>query len=121
MYQNKPIYWLFSSSKGAFQAIIYAHRMDRYTIEVMRSKYLLPYRSFVEKKIAALDARAAELSTAERKELDRLRKDIAELDEYAQRVEVVAGESAQRDPVFDLDDGIAHNHALFGDIATKLK
>lgn len=121
MYQNKPIYWLFSSSKGAFQAIIYAHRMDRYTIEVMRSKYLLPYRSFVEKKIAALDTRAAELSTGERKELDRLRKDIVELDEYAQRVEVVAGESAQRDPVFDLDDGMARNHALFAPIATKLK
>lgn len=121
MYQNRPIYWEFASKNGAFRALVYAHRMDRYTVEVVRSKYLLPYRSFVEKKIAALDARAAELSTAERKELDRLRKDIAELDEYAQRVEVVAGESAQRDPVFDLDDGIARNHALFAPIATKLK
>lgn len=121
MYQNKPIYWLFSSPKGAFQAIVYAHRMDRYTVEVMRSKYLLPYRNFVEKKIAALDVRAAELSTAERKELDRLRKDIVELDEYARQVEVVAGESARRDPVFDLDDGIVRNHALFDSIATKLK
>lgn len=27
MYQNRPIYWLFSSKKGAFQCIAYMHRM----------------------------------------------------------------------------------------------
>lgn len=33
MYQNRPIYWLFSSKKGAFQCITYMHRMDAYTVE----------------------------------------------------------------------------------------
>ena len=35
--------------------------------------------------------------------------------------EKVAAETAARSTVFDLDDGIIHNHALFGDIVTKLK
>lgn len=122
MYQNRPIYWEFASKKGAFRALVYAHRMDRYTVEVLRSKYLLPYRAFIERKIAALEARDSDLSTKERKELNNLRNQILpELTEYAERVEVVAQRSAMRDPVFDLDDGIIKNHALFGDIVTKLK
>ena len=122
MYQNRPIYWEFASKKGAFRALVYAHRMDRYTVEVLRSKYLLPYIGHIERKIAALELRQNELTTSERRDLDNLRnKTLPELREYAQRVEVVAGERAKCDPVFDLDDGIIHNHALFGDIVTKLK
>lgn len=122
MYQNRPIYWEFASKKGAFRALVYAHRMDRYTVEVLRSKYLLPYIGHIERKIAALELRQNELTTSERRELDNLRnKILPELREYHDRVEKVAAETAARSTVFDLDDGIIHNHALFGDIVTKLK
>ena len=122
MYQNRPIYWEFASKKGAFRALVYAHRMDKFTVEVLRSKYLLPYINFIEQKIANLDARQSDLSTAERRELDNLRnKILPELREYHDRVEQVAAETAARTTVFDLDDGIIKNHALFGDIVTKLK
>ena len=122
MYQNRPIYWEFASKKGAFKAIIYAHRMDKYTIEVLRSKYILPYIKFIENKISNLESREQELSTKERRELDNLRtKILPELEEYHSRVEQVAAETAARPQVFDLDDGIPHNHSLFGDIVTKLK
>lgn len=122
MYQNRPIYWEFASKKGAFRALVYAHRMDRYTVEVLRSKYLLPYIGHIERKIAALELRQNELTTAERRELDTLRtKTLPELREYHDRVERVAAETAARTEVFDLDDGIIRNHALFGDIVTKLK
>lgn len=122
MYQNRPIYWEFASKKGAFRALVYAHRMDRYTVEVLRSKYLLPYIGHIERKIAALELRQNELTTSERRELDNLRtKTLPELREYHDRVEKVAAETAARSTVFDLDDGIIHNHALFGDIVTKLK
>lgn len=122
MYQNRPIYWEFASKKGAFRALVYAHRMDKFTVEVLRSKYLLPYINFIEQKIANLDARQSDLSTPERRELDNLRKKILpELREYHDRVEQVAAETAARTTVFDLDDGIIKNHALFGDIVTKLK
>lgn len=43
MYQNRPIYWLFSSKKGAFQCLAYMHRMNAYTAERIRTKYLLPH------------------------------------------------------------------------------
>lgn len=122
MYQNRPIYWEFASKKGAFRALVYAHRMDRYTVEVLRSKYLLPYIGHIERKIASLELRQNELTTSERRELDNLRnKTLPELREYHDRVERVAAETAARSTVFDLDDGIIHNHALFGDIVTKLK
>ncbi|ROT16602.1 BREX-1 system adenine-specific DNA-methyltransferase PglX [uncultured Duncaniella sp.] len=122
MYQNRPIYWEFASPKGAFRALVYAHRMDKFTVEVLRSKYLLPYINFIEQKIANLEARATDLSTAERRELDNLRKKtLPELREYHDRVQQVAAETAARDTIFDLDDGIPHNHALFGSIVTKLK
>lgn len=122
MYQNRPIYWEFASKKGAFRALVYAHRMDRYTVEVLRSKYLLPYIGHIERKIAALELRQNELTTAERRELDTLRnKTLPELEEYHKRVEKVAAETAARTEVFDLDNGIIKNHALFGDIVTKLK
>lgn len=122
MYQNRPIYWEFASKKGAFRVLVYAHRMDRYTVEVLRSKYLLPYIGHIERKIAALELRQNELTTSERRELDNLRnKTLPELREYHDRVEKVAAETASRSTVFDLDDGIPHNHALFGDIVTKLK
>lgn len=122
MYQNRPIYWEFASPKGAFRALVYAHRMDKFTVEVLRSKYLLPYINFIEQKIHNLDARANDLSTAERRELDNLRKKtLPELREYHDRVQQIAAETAARETVFDLDDGIPHNHALFGSIVTKLK
>lgn len=122
MYQNRPIYWEFASPKGAFRALVYAHRMDKFTVEVHRSKYLLPYINFIEQKIVNLEARATDLSTAERRELDNLRKKtLPELREYHDRVQQIAAETAARDTVFDLDDGIPHNHALFGSIVTKLK
>lgn len=122
MYQNRPIYWEFASKKGAFKAIIYAHRMDKYTIEVLRSKYVLPYIKHIENKISNLESREQELSTKERRELDNIRtKILPELEEYHSRVEQVAAETAARPQVFDLDDGIPHNHSLFGDIVTKLK
>ena len=117
MYQNRPIYWLFSSKKGAFKCIVYAHRMTKHTVALIRTKYLLRYITHLEEKETAMASRYAELSTRERKELERLRKDIDECKEYQIRVEAVADRSI----AFDLDAGIPANHALFGDIAVKLK
>ncbi len=65
MYQNRPIYWLFASKKGAFQCIAYLHRMTPYTCERIRGKYLLPYIDSLRQRIADLAARESALSTAE--------------------------------------------------------
>ena len=111
MYQNRPIYWLFSSKKGAFQIIAYMHRMNAYTAERVRSKYLLPYIEHLESEIDKLDARRAELSTKETKQLQALQKQLDE------RLQVVAEQAIS----FDLDDGVVVNYAKFGDILQKIK
>ena len=116
-YQNRPIYWLFSSKKGAFQVIAYMHRMNAYTAERVRSKYLLPYIEHLEAEIDKLDARRAELSTKETKQLQALQKQLDECREYHERLQVVAEQAIS----FDLDDGVIVNYAKFGDILQKIK
>lgn len=117
MYQNRPIYWLFSSKKGAFKALVYVHRMHPYTVEQVRTRYLLKYMDWLRSEAQRLEVRDTDLTTAERRRLDRLRTDIEECEEYHERLQVVAENAI---PI-DLDNGIPANHALFGDIVTKLK
>lgn len=117
MYQNRPIYWLFASKKGAFKALVYVHRMHPYTVEQVRTRYLLKYMDWLRSEAQRLEIRDADLTTTERRRLDRLRSDIEECEEYHERLQVVAEQAI---PI-DLDNGIPANHALFGDILTKLK
>lgn len=117
MYQNRPIYWLFSSKKGAFQCLAYMHRMDAYTAERVRSKYLLPHMEWLGNQIADLVAAQGTLSTAQSRTLDRLRKELDECREYHDRLHVVADHQI----AFNLDDGVVVNYAKFGDILAKIK
>lgn len=117
MYKNRPIYWLFASKKGAFKALVYVHRMHPYTVEQIRSRYLLKYMDWLRSEAQRLEIRDADLTTAERRRLDRLRLDIEECEEYHERLQVIAEKAI---PI-DLDNGIPANHALFGDVVTKLK
>ena len=117
MYQNRPIYWLFSSKKGAFQCLAYMHRMDAYTAERVRSKYLLPHMEWLANEIADMVANEAMLTTPQRRNLENLRKQLDECREYHDRLHVVADQQIG----FDLDDGVVVNHAKFGDVLAKIK
>lgn len=117
MYQNRPIYWLFSSKKGAFQCIVYMHRMNAYTAEKVRTGYLLPHIEWLMARQEELQANAANLTSRERKEMDNIGKQITECREYHDRLHVVA----DRQIAFDLDDGVVVNYAKFGDVLMKLK
>ena len=117
MYQNRPIYWLFSSKKGAFQCLTYMHRMDAYTAERIRTKYLLPHIEWLIQKQGEMEANAANLNARERKELDNIGKQIEECREYHDRLHVIADKQI----AFDLDDGVVVNYAKFGDVLAKLK
>lgn len=119
MYQNRPIYWLFSSKKGAFKCITYMHRMDAYTAERVRSKYLLPYIEMLQNKVNDLANRAAQLSTTERRQLDNYKKFLEECNEYHDRLQVLAEDTERTS--FDLDDGVVVNYAKYGDVLAKLK
>lgn len=117
MYQNRPIYWLFSSKKGAFKCLAYMHRMDAYTAERVRNNYLLPYIEYLQNQIADLENRASSLSTAENRKLQNLQKILDECREYHERLQVIAEQAI----AFDLDDGVVVNYAKFGDILAKIK
>lgn len=117
MYQNRPIYWLFSSKKGAFQCIVYMHRMNAFTAERVRTQYLLPHIEWLMSKQSEMQANAANLSPRERKELDKIGKQIDECRKYHDRLHVVADQQI----AFDLDDGVLVNYAKFGDVLAKLK
>ena len=117
MYQNRPIYWLFSSKKGAFQCIAYMHRMNAYTAERIRTKYLLPHIEWLVQKQSEMEANAANLNARERKQLDSIGRQIAECREYHDRLHTVADEQI----AFDLDDGVVVNYGKFGDVLRSIK
>jgi hypothetical protein len=117
MYQNRPIYWLFASKKGTFQVLVYMHRMNAYTAERVRAKYLLPFIEHLQARILELENRAATLSTKENKQLETLRKQLDECHEYHDRLQVIAEQAIS----FDLDDGVVVNYTKFGDVLAKIK
>ena len=117
MYQNRPIYWLFASKKGAFQVLTYMHRMNPYTVERIRTKYLLPYIEYLKGRIEVDEARGADLSTVERKNLQKMKAALEECNEYHDRLHEVALAAID----FDLDDGVVVNYAKFGDVLSKIK
>ena len=117
MYQNRPVYWLFSSSKGAFQVLTYMHRMNPYTVEKIRTKYLLPYIDYLKGRIEVDEARGVELSSVERQNLAKMKVALDECNEYHDRLHEIAIKTID----FDLDDGVVVNYAKFGDVVAKIK
>lgn len=117
MYQNRPIYWLFSSKKGAFKVLTYCHRMTRHTAELVRQKYLLPYIDRMKGRADEIQAKGASATAAERRQLKNLTAAIAECEEYHTRLHAIADQQI----TFDLDDGVIRNYALFGDVLSKIK
>ncbi len=109
-YKKRPIYWLFSSPKGSFNALIYMHRYTSSTA----STVLTYLRGYVTKLEPALqDAERA----GNAKEADRLRKILVELNEYEHDT---LFPKASENIVIDLDDGVKANYPKFGDALKKI-
>lgn len=110
-YKKRPIYWLFSSSKGSFTALVYLHRYSPSTTSTVLNEYL---REFMRKLEISLDqqerlvatATAARDIAAAQKEADRLRKVLIELTDYEH---TLYGLAARQIPL-DLDDGVLVNY-----------
>ena len=117
MYKKTPIYWLFSSKKGAFQVLVYMHRMNEFTFEKIRANYLLEHLKYLKSEISQKEANAISLSTAETKQLDKLRADLIECEQYDMALKNVADQQIK----FDLDDGVAKNYELFETVVAKIK
>ncbi|MBX3086847.1 MAG: BREX-1 system adenine-specific DNA-methyltransferase PglX [Cryobacterium sp.] len=109
-YKKRPIYWLFSSPKGSFNALIYMHRYTPSTV----STVLTYLREYVTKLESALQ-QAERVGNA--KEADRLRKILVELNEYEHDT---LFPKASENVVIDLDDGVKVNYPKFGAALKKI-
>ncbi len=116
-YQKRPIYWLFASPKGAFQVITYMHRMNKYTVDKIRSKYLLVHIRNLENQLSVLQADNASLNREQSKRMDKVRSDLDECRAYDLLLKDVADHQIE----FDLDDGVIVNYAKFAGVVTPIK
>jgi hypothetical protein len=121
-YKKRPIYWLFSSPKGSFNALIYMHRYRPDTVSVVL-KYLRDYReklSTEKERHAAVSINPASSQgekTKALKEVDRLAKVLTELEDYERdTLYPLATEQVQ----IDLDDGVKVNYLKFGAALKKI-
>lgn len=116
-YSKKPVYWLFASRKGAFQVLIYMHRMSAFSVVKIRSKYLIPHLSWLQNRVIYMEKNSASLSKTELKKLDFYRKQLLECEEY----DLLLKDVADKQIDFDLDDGVTKNYALFKGVVAEIK
>ena len=122
-YKKRPIYWLFSSPKGTFNALIYMHRYRPDTVSVVLNDYLREFRTklsahknHLEAVSISSNASAGEKTKA-LKDIENHRKMIDELDVYEREVLYpLATEQVE----IDLDDGVKVNYQMFGEALKKI-
>jgi hypothetical protein len=121
-YKKRPIYWLFSSPRGSFNALIYMHRYTPSTVSTVLNEYLREFKAKLEASRQHHERLAASADTpraqaAARKEVDRLRKVLLELDEYEHGVLYPL---ATQQVEIDLDDGVKVNYPKLGSALRKI-
>ena len=122
-YKKRPIYWLFSSSKSSFNALIYMHRYRPDTVSVVLNDYLREFRTKLMARREHLEqiSISASASGAEKthalKEIEKLKKTIDELDRYER--DTLYPLAAQKVEI-DLDDGVKVNYKKFGKVLKKV-
>lgn len=122
-YKKRPIYWLFSSPKGSFNALIYMHRYVPDTVSIVLNDYLREFQTKLttEKALQETIEASASSSPAEKakatKKLDTIRKTIKELEDYERDTLYPL---ATRQIAIDLDDGVKANYPKFGAALKKI-
>jgi len=121
-YKKRPIYWMFSSPKGSFNALIYLHRYRPDTVSIVlqylrdfRSK-LVSERDHQEQMSISTSASQGEKTKALKK-IEELKKTLVELDDYERDTLYPL---ATRQEKLDLDDGVKTNYLKLGDALKKI-
>lgn len=120
-YKKRPIYWLFTSPKGSFQALIYMHRYRPDTVSIVLNDYLREFRTKLTARKSQLEAVSISASASEQtkalREIENIKKMLADVDAYehdtlyplaTQQVEI------------DLDDGVKVNYLKLGAALKKI-
>ncbi|MDD3813567.1 MAG: BREX-1 system adenine-specific DNA-methyltransferase PglX [Desulfocapsaceae bacterium] len=116
-YKKRPIFWLFSSPKGSFNALIYMHRYRPDTVSIILNDYLREFRTKLAARKEHLEqvSISASASKVEKikalKEIGQLKQTIDELNTYENDILYPL---ATQNIEIDLDDGVAINYKKFG-------
>ncbi|MDC1531214.1 BREX-1 system adenine-specific DNA-methyltransferase PglX [Amylibacter sp.] len=122
-YKKRPIYWMFSSPKGTFNALIYMHRYQSDTVSVLLNEYLREFITKLEGERARLDKLADDPSATQGQKAKAIKdtglvaKQIDELNEWEREV---IFPMAQQKIEIDLDDGVKANYPIFGTALKKV-
>lgn len=121
-YKKRPIYWLFSSPKGTFSALVYLHRYRPDTVSVVLS-YLRDFRKKLASRLDYLQQVAINPSASQSektkasKEADTIKKQLIELDDYERdTLYPLATEQVE----LDLDDGVKVIYLKLGKALKKI-
>ena len=123
MYKKRPIYWMFSSPKGSFNALIYMHRYKPDTVSIVLNNYLREFRTKISAKKDNLEEISSSPSSSQKdktkaiKEIEKLKKVITELEDYER--DVLYPLATQQIEI-DLDDGVKVNYNKFGKALKKV-
>lgn len=116
-YKKRPIYWLFSSADGSFNALIYMHRYRPDTVSVVLNDYLREFRTKLTARKRHLEHVERSAATPQRdktqaiKEIVKIDKILAELQDYEDQVLYPL---ATQQVEIDLDDGVLVNYNKLG-------
>lgn len=110
MYQKRPIYWMFSSEKNAFNALIYLHRYNKDTVNLVLNEYLREYKNKLQGNIDALNALANNGGSTTMNKIV-LQTALNEADDYERNI--LFPLATERKEI-DLDDGVKVNYLKFG-------
>ena len=122
-YKKRPIYWMFSSSKGHFKALIYMHRYQPDLCSKMLNDYL---QAFISKLEAAKQTQtmlslrediSAQEKTKATKEIDKLELMLKDCREYEKTLFTIATQKIS----IDLDDGVKVNYQKFKEVLVPIK
>jgi type II restriction/modification system DNA methylase subunit YeeA len=122
-YKKRPIYWMFSSPKGSFNALIYMHRYQPDTASIVLNDYLREFRTKLEARKQSYEQVEISSSASQKdktqaiKAIAKINKVLEEINDYEHEVLYpLAGKKIE----IDLDDGVKHNYPLFGNALKKV-
>ena len=122
-YKKRPIYWMFSSPKGSFNALIYMHRYQPDTASIVLNSYLREFRTKLEARKESYEQVEISVSASQKdkaqaiKTIAKINKVLEEVNDYEHDILYpLAGEKIE----INLDDGVKHNYPLFGKALKKV-
>lgn len=118
-YKKRPIYWMVSSPKKSFNALIYMHRYGDDIFARIQNNYLREYIS----KLEAASHTATTIANDESNSSADRKKATKEIDEIAKKLDEIIKfdrdkltQFAQSRTPIDLDDGVKVNYCKFEEI-----